>query len=120
MLAGSIKNDTVAELRDADVTFKGRHAGILREDPSGGTSFDYAEGFAEDIACSLPAAKRRHSVPHGVIPFFAHLAPEGWLRARQSEFAEVDRGDDFGILLAFGADCIGAVGIGDPGNSAAK
>jgi serine/threonine-protein kinase HipA len=110
----------VAELRYADVTFKGRPAGILREDPAGGSTFDYAEGFAEDIACSLPAVQRRHAVRHGLIPFFAHLAPEGWLRARQSESAEVDRADDFGILLAFGADCIGAVGVLDPGNSAAK
>ncbi len=114
------KNDTVAELRYANVTFKNQHAGILREDPAGGTTFEYAEDFASDIACSLPVSRRTHSSRFGLIPFFAHLAPEGWLRARQSEFAEVDRADDFGILLTFGTDCTGAVGIEDPGNSAAK
>ncbi|GAB4353572.1 MAG: type II toxin-antitoxin system HipA family toxin [Kiloniellaceae bacterium] len=110
----------MAETRYANVTFKSQHAGILREDPAGGTSFDYAEGFSSDIACSLPASQRTHRVRFGLIPFFAHLAPEGWLRARQSEFAEVDRADDFGILLSFGADCIGAVGVEDPTDSAAK
>jgi serine/threonine-protein kinase HipA len=110
----------VAETRYANVTFKDQHAGILREDPAGGTTFKYAEGFTSEIACSLPVAQRTHSTKFGLIPFFAHLAPEGWLRARQSEFAEVDRADDFGILLSFGADCIGAVGVEDPGNSAAK
>lgn len=110
----------MAQARYAHVTFKGQHAGILREDPAGGTTFEYADGFAAEIACSLPAAQRTHSTKFGLIPLFAHLAPEGWLRARQSEFAEVDRADDFGILLSFGADCIGAVGVEDPGNSAAK
>jgi serine/threonine-protein kinase HipA len=110
----------VAQLRYADVTFKNQRAGILREDPARGTTFEYVDGCTTDIACSLPVAQRTHKAAYGLIPFFAHLAPEGWLRARQSEFAEVDRADDFGILLSFGADCIGAVGIGDPGNSAAK
>lgn len=71
----------------------------------------------EAVAVSLPVERRVHRDPDGLHPFFAHLAPEGWLRNRQTAYAEVDREDDFGILLAFGADCIGAVGLDDPGHS---
>lgn len=110
----------MAQLRYANVSFKGRHAGILREEPTGGSVFEYAAGFHIDIGCSLPASVRTHRAAHGLIPFFAHLGPEGWLRARQSEFAEVDRADDLGILLSFGADCIGAAGIHDPQDGAGE
>jgi len=103
--------------RHATITFKGRRAGILRETPNGGTSFTYDPGWTDTIACALPVSERIHDRTTGLHPFFAHLAPEGWLRERQSAFAEVDREDDFGILLAFGADCIGAVGIVDPEGS---
>lgn len=107
----------MADERYAIVTFKGEKAGILRETPSRGTSFTYDPGWTETIACALPVEQRTHDRATGLHPFFAHLAPEGWLRERQSAFADVDREDDFGILLAFGADCIGAVGIVDPGGS---
>lgn len=104
----------MANARFGIVTFKGQPAGILQEEPGGGTVFTYDEGWTQDIACSLPASTRRHADRHGLLPFFAHLAPEGWLRARQSAYAHVDRDDDFGILLAYANDCIGVVGIQDP------
>lgn len=44
-------------------------------------------------------------------PFFEHLAPEGWLRGRQARAGGTADQDDFGILLNYGADCIGAVGV---------
>ena len=107
----------MATLRYGIVTFKDQRVGILAEVAGGGTRFTYDEGVAQSIACASPATERVHDYPHGIHPFFAHLAPEGWLRDRQSAFAEVDKDDDFGILLAFGADCIGAVGIIDPEHS---
>lgn len=104
----------MARLRYGIVTFKGNRAGILREEPGNATSFEYDLGFDHDIACCLPASQRTHFHPNGLHPFFSHLGPEGWLRERQSAFEDLDTNDDFGILLAFAGDCIGAVGIIDP------
>ncbi|UEM19593.1 HipA domain-containing protein [Skermanella mucosa] len=104
----------MATLRYGIVTYKGTPAGTLTEEPAGGTRFQYADGFGETIGCALPVARRSHDDPHGLIPFFAHLGPEGWLRQRQSAYAEIDSADDFGLLLAYGRDCVGAVGMEDP------
>lgn len=46
-----------------------------------------------------------------MLPFFEHLAPEGWLRGRQARAGGTADQDDLGLLLNYGADCIGAVGI---------
>ncbi len=105
----------MANLRYGIVTYKGRRAGILREEADGGTSFRYDDGFSETIACAFPIEEgREFRDENGLLPFFAHLGPEGWLRERQSAYADVDSEDDFGILLRFGRDCVGAVGILDP------
>lgn len=104
----------MATLRYGIVTYKGLRAGTLSEEPAGGTRFEYADGFREIIGFALPADRLSHDDPHGLIPFFAHLGPEGWLRQRQSAYAEIDGADDFGILLAYGRDCVGAVGMEDP------
>ncbi len=47
----------------------------------------------------------------GLHPFFAGLLPEGWLRLLAHSKLRVDENDTFGLLLATGADCIGAVEI---------
>lgn len=103
----------MANLRYGHVTFKGQLAGSLRETAGGGTEFVYADN-APEIACALPREQQIHEWAIGIHPVFAHLAPEGWLRNRQAAVADTDAEDDFGLLLAFGADCIGAIGIEDP------
>lgn len=108
----------MANLRFGIVTFKGQDVGVLNELPTGGTSFTYSDG-APEIACALSREIRTHNWPAGVHPFFAHLGPEGWLRARQEAIADASADDDLGLLLAFGADCIGAVGVNDPGQQGA-
>ncbi|WP_417624027.1 type II toxin-antitoxin system HipA family toxin [Paremcibacter congregatus] len=107
----------MAKLRYGIVTFKGERAGVLSERIDGGTEFIYDSG-APEIACALPRAQDRHVYKAGVHPAFAHLAPEGWLRDRQKAVADTDAEDDLGLLLAFGADCIGAIGIEDREGSA--
>ena len=107
----------MANLRYGVVTFKGEQVGILSEEAGGGTRFAYNDDATRPIACVLPVTRKIHEYPYGLHPFFAHLGPEGWLLNRQSAYADIDKNDDFGILLAFGADCIGAVGIVDPGQS---
>ena len=104
----------MAVLRYAQIRFKGRQAGVLRETPQGGALFEYDAGFSEDIACALPREQDNHAWPAGLHPFFEHLGPEGWLRNRQARTAEIAVEDDLGILLAYGADCIGAVSVHDP------
>jgi serine/threonine-protein kinase HipA len=101
----------MAALRHARIDFKDRRAGTLRETPEGGTVFEYDPRFPEDIACTLPRAHDSHYWSVGLHPFFEHLGPEGWLRNRQARTAEVAVEDDFGILLAYGADCIGAISV---------
>lgn len=105
----------MAALRYAQVKFKDRVAGILSETPGGGFSFAYADDQDTDIACALPATTRVHEAPVGLHPFFEHLTPEGWLRQRQARIGDVATEDDFGLLLRYGADCIGAVSVHDLG-----
>jgi len=92
------------------VTFKGKKAGVLSE-LGADSRFVYDEGWREEIACSLPIGTREHFWRGGLIPFFEHLGPEGWLRGRQARAGGTPDQDDFGLLLNYGADCIGAVGI---------
>lgn len=99
----------VAE-RQAIVTFKGVRAGLLRE-RGRGTHFAYDGDWAEEIACALPITVRDHLWRDGLLPFFEHLAPEGWLRGLQARAGGTAEQDDLGLLLNYGADCIGAVGI---------
>jgi serine/threonine-protein kinase HipA len=100
--------------RAAEVVYKGSLAGTLEETAAGGTRFIYGAGWADPIACALPVTRREHEWANGVHPFFQHLGPEGWLRQQQAYVAHIQEQDDFGLLLQFGADCIGAVGVRPP------
>jgi serine/threonine-protein kinase HipA len=97
--------------RNAQILYKDRQAGTLVETADGGTRFSYAPTWQEAIACCFPIARREHEWAPGLHPFFEHLAPEGWLRQEQARLGHIAEQDDFGLLLRYGADCIGAVGI---------
>ena len=99
------------ELRAADVLFKDKVAGTLEETAGGGTRFTYHAGWRTPIACCFPVERREHEWATGLHPFFQHLGPEGWLRERQARLAHIAEEDDLGLLLRYGADCIGAVGV---------
>jgi len=47
----------------------------------------------------------------GLHPFFRNLLPEGWLRGLAVRKLRVDESDEFGLLVATGADCAGAVEV---------
>lgn len=98
-------------MRIAEVLFKDKPAGTLQETVTGGTRFTYEDGWNEEIACCFPPTRREHEWGNGLHPFFQHIGPEGWLREQQAHSAHIDTENDFGLLLAYGADCIGAVGI---------
>jgi serine/threonine-protein kinase HipA len=99
------------DARRAEILFKDKVAGILYETPAGGSLFAYAPGWTEAIACCLPIRNREVSWSHGLHPFFQHLGSEGWLRQKQARAGRIDEEDDLGLLLRYGADCIGAVGV---------
>ena len=100
-------------MRAGQVFFKDVYAGVLQEQPDGWVTFTYDDRFTGVIGCSLPRTTNvfKGSGPGQLHPFFQHLAPEGWLRATQARRAELSAEDDFGLLLAYGRDCIGAVSI---------
>jgi serine/threonine-protein kinase HipA len=98
--------------RTAEVFFKDQRAGTFEETRSGGTRFVYASSWRQPIACCFPIWQREHEWAQGVHPFFQQLGAEGWLRKQQAHAAHVPEQDDFGLLLRFGKDCIGAVGVG--------
>lgn len=109
-MAEKISKEPSIPNRHAIVTYKGKRAGLLSE-VGPDTRFVYDAGWTQDIACTLPSTTREHFWRNGLIPFFEHLGPEGWLRGRQARAGGTPDQDDFGLLLNYGADCIGAVGI---------
>jgi len=104
--------------RIADILYKDKFAGTLTETAGGGTCFTYQPDWAEGIACCFPAGRREHEWAQGLHPFFQHLGPEGWLREQQARVAHVVEEDDLGLLLRYGADCIGAISVRPPSTSA--
>ncbi len=104
--------------RSADILFKGEPAGTLVETAGGGTRFTYrADWRGGDIGCCLPSHRREHEWSVGLHPFFQHIGSEGWLRERKARAAHVVGDDDLGLLLRYGADCIGAVSVFPSGDA---
>lgn len=102
--------------RKAEILFKDQVAGTLEETAGGGTRFVYGPDWRESIACCFPVTRREHEWAAGLHPFFEHLGTEGWLREQQARVAHIAQEDDLGLLLRYGADCIGAVGVRPPQN----
>lgn len=101
----------MTDYRRAEVYFKDQPAGVLEETAGGGTRFTYAPAWQHQIACCFPVVRREHDWAIGLHPFFENLGPEGWLRQQQARSAHIQQQDDFGLLLRYGADCVGAIGV---------
>lgn len=91
------------------------HVGSLRRTAEGGAVFEYEAAFYEahralpgGIATHLPYAQRSIAAREGNLhPYFAGLIPEGArLRALLSR-AKTSEDDQFTLLVAAGADCVG-------------
>ena len=98
-------------LRRAHILYKDQVAGLVEETPQNGTEFTYREDWSQTIACALPIEEKRVAWPRGLHPVFENLGPEGWLRRKQALAGQVAVEDDFGLLLRYGADCIGALSV---------
>ena len=105
--------------RTAEIHFKDQRAGLLKETARGGTRFAYDPAWQRPIACCFPIDRREHEWAAGLHPFFQHLGTEGWLREQQARVAHIDQDDDLGLLLRYGADCIGAVSVHRPAGTPA-
>lgn len=94
------------------------YAGELRQEPGGRCVFTYDEGYLAArrpaIAFTLPLSSAPYVNEHGLHPFFDNLVAEGWLKNAQARALKINAEDRFALLLAFGHDCAGAVGIVDP------
>jgi serine/threonine-protein kinase HipA len=95
-----------------------RFAGILAEEPGGRFVFTYdADYVAENcppLSYTMPVSLKPYYNEQGLHPYFDNLVAEGWLRDAQVRALGIKKNNRFGLLLAFGKDCIGAVSIVDP------
>jgi serine/threonine-protein kinase HipA len=97
-------------VRRAIVALDGRRAGVLSEIEEG-TSFTYDAGWSgPPVSLTMPVRGEPY-VGRGLLPFFENLLPEGWLLEIATSKLKITKDDAFGLLLATGADCPGAVEI---------
>jgi len=101
--------------RIAKVTLTGQPVGRLEELDGGRTRFTYSTDWlcrstAVPISLTLPLRPEPYE-SQGLHPFFENLLPEGWLLELSSKKLRISKDDAFGLLLALGSDCVGAVEI---------
>lgn len=94
--------------RRVNVFLYGENVGELQQNDDG-FLFTYRQGYSGPaLSVSLPVANG--SFHHGTLhPYFASLAPEGWLNKRYSQLQHRDEADLLGMLIDNGENLIGAV-----------
>ncbi len=100
-------------MRRAAVYLRGREAGLL-EELDRGYRFSYLASYREEagalpISLTLPLQGAPFDTAQSLHPFFDGLIPEGWLLQLALGTHGLELRDRFGLLLATGADTIGAV-----------
>jgi serine/threonine-protein kinase HipA len=106
----------MSEVRRGSVRLDGRSVGTLEESEDRRfVVFRYDQAYldapdAVPVSLRLPLSSEQVET-WGLHPFFRNLLPEGWLRALSVAKLKVAEDDEFGLLLATGADCAGAVEI---------
>src|SRR4051794_20317768 len=99
-----------------NIYFKDTFAGTLEQIPDGRFAFTYTAAYLEAGQPQLAHTLFRRFGPHyshGLHPYFDNLVAEGWLARAQARALNIRADDRFARLLAFGADCPGAVSIQD-------
>lgn len=100
--------------RKAIVRLDGQPVGILEEQDEG-TVFTYDSQWlsredAVPVSLTMPLREEPYESKR-LHPFFENLLPEGWLLELATKKLKVAKDDEFGLLLATCADCVGAVEI---------
>ncbi len=101
-------------MRQANIYYKDRLAGMLTEDDAG-YEFRYLPEYlsketAKAVSLTLPLREGAYTSPM-LFPFFDGLIPEGWLldvALRNTDISILDR---MSLLLTCCKDCIGAVSV---------
>ncbi len=100
-------------MKQANIYYKDRLAGILTEDASGYTFVylkDYLFSNTQPISLTLPL-RREAYYSNVLFPFFDGLIPEGWLLDIAERNWKINNRDRMALLLACCKDCIGAVHV---------
>ncbi len=98
-------------MRPGRVLNHGQPAGRLVELDDETFEFTYDVAYrGHPVSLTLPMQVEPHRSAE-LFPFFAGLLAEGSTRAIQHRVLRIDEEDDFGLLLATGADPIGAVSV---------
>ncbi len=102
-------------MKQAEVYYLGKLAGILTEDENGYT-FRYAEAYVSEKGMPISLTMPLQTEPFmsdNMFPFFDGLIPEGWLLDIAQANWKINPRDRMSLLLACCKDCIGAVSIVD-------
>lgn len=102
-------------MKQAEVYFQDKLAGVLTEDENGYT-FVYAEKYVAEKGIPISLTMPVTSLPYesdNLFPFFDGLIPEGWLLDIAQDNWKINPRDRMSLLLACCKDCIGAVSIVD-------
>ena len=102
-------------MKQAEVYFQDKLAGILTEDENGYT-FAYLERYVAEngtpISLTMPLQTKPYT-SNVMFPFFDGLIPEGWLLDIAQSNWKINPHDRMSLLLACCKDGIGAVSVVD-------
>lgn len=102
-------------MRQANVLYENKVAGLLTETDEGEYIFKYSQEYLESSGSepiTLTMKLRREPyVAERLFAFFEGLIPEGWLLDIASKNWKLNTNDRMGLLLACCQNCIGAVSI---------
>lgn len=101
-------------MRQANILYKNRLAGVLTENDEG-YEFRYLPEYlssetAKAVSLTLPLREETYSSPV-LFPFFDGLIPEGWLLDVALQNTDISILDRMSLLLTCCKDCIGAVSV---------
>lgn len=101
-------------MKQANILYKGRLAGILTENDEG-YEFHYlpeylSSGTAKAVSLTLPLREEAYT-NQVLFPFFDGLIPEGWLLDVALQNTDISILDRMSLLLTCCKDCIGAVSV---------
>ncbi|MCR4964299.1 MAG: HipA N-terminal domain-containing protein [Bacteroidales bacterium] len=102
-------------MRQAEIYFQDKLAGILTEDENGYT-FAYLKEYISEKGTPISLTLPLQAEPFKndmLFPFFDGLIPEGWLLEIAQKNWKINPRDRMALLLACCKDCIGAVSVVD-------
>ncbi|PCI11190.1 MAG: phosphatidylinositol kinase [Flavobacteriaceae bacterium] len=103
-------------MRQAEIYFKGKKAGLLTQLDNGSFIYGYDALWMSDsskppISLTFPKSKKEYKSDY-LFPFFYNMLPEGANKQVVCKYNRIDKDDYFSLLLiTAGYDTIGAVTV---------